>query len=75
MLNLQVGLSLQDVQRDLLTWDYDTIIRASPGKTLKGLGMQRVPIQFQSLQEYCQVFRVLLLEELKAHLLQACMHD
>ncbi|KAL0017843.1 hypothetical protein WJX77_008034 [Trebouxia sp. C0004] len=67
----EVGLTIQEVQRDLLIWDYHSIIRASPGKGLKTLGMKRVPTQFQGLQDYCRVFRVLLLEELKAHLLQA----
>ncbi|KAL0045065.1 hypothetical protein WJX82_006977 [Trebouxia sp. C0006] len=67
----EVGLTIQEVQRDLLVWDYHSIIRASPGKGLKTLGMKRVPTQFQGLQDYCRVFRVLLLEELKAHLLQA----
>ncbi len=67
---MQLGLTIQEVQRDLLVWDYHSIIRASPGKGLKTLGMKRVPTQFQGLQDYCRVFRVLLLEELKAHLLQ-----
>ena len=67
---VQVGLTIQEVQRDLLIWDYHSIIRASPGKGLKTPGMKRVPTQFQGLQDYCRVFRVLLLEELKAHLLQ-----
>ncbi|KAA6418570.1 MAG: hypothetical protein FRX49_11515 [Trebouxia sp. A1-2] len=69
--NTSVGLTIQEVQRDLLIWDYHSIIRASPEKGLKTLGMKRVPTQFQGLQDYCRVFRVLLLEELKAHLLQA----
>lgn len=61
---------MQDVQRDILSWDYHSIMQGSPGRALKGLGMKRVPIHFGSLQDYCKVFRVLLLEELKAHLLQ-----
>ena len=61
---------MPEVQRDILSWDYDSIMQGSPGKALKCLGMKRVPIHFSSLQDYCKVFRVLLLEELKAHLLQ-----
>ena len=38
-LALQVGLKLQDVQQDLLTWEYDAIIRASPGNALQGSGI------------------------------------
>lgn len=68
---LQVGLTMAEVQRDILSWDYHSIMQGAPGRALKGLGMMRVPVQFGSLQEYCKVFRVLLLEELKAHLLQA----
>ena len=66
-----VGLTIQEVQRDLLVWDHHSIIRASPGTGLKTLGMKRVPTHFQGLQEYCRIFRELLvlLEELKAHLL------
>ena len=69
---VQVGLSMAEVQRDILAWDYHSIMQGRPGRALKSLGMKRVPVQFGSLGEYCRVFRVLLLEELKAHLLQVC---
>ena len=64
---------MQEVQRDILSWDYHSMLQDTPARALKGLGMKRVPVQFGSLQEYCRVFRVLLLEELKAHLLQVCV--
>lgn len=67
---MQVGLSMPEVQRDILSWDYHSIMQGRPGRALKGMGMKRVPVQFGSLEEYCRVFKVLLLEELKAHLLQ-----
>lgn len=67
---MQVGLNMAEVQRDILGWDYHSVMQGRPGRALKGLGMKRVPVQFGSLGEYCRVFRVLLLEELKAHLLQ-----
>ena len=58
------------MQRDILLWDYHSILADAPGRQRKGQGMQRVPTEFQGLHEYCGIFRVLLLEELKAHLLQ-----
>lgn len=64
---------MAEVQRDILSWDYHSIMQGRPGRALKGMGMKRVPVQFGSLREYCRVFRVLLLEELKAHLLQVGM--
>lgn len=64
---------MAEVQRDILGWDYHSIMQGRPGRALKGMGMKRVPIQFSSLAEYCRVFRVLLLEELKAHLLQVAI--
>ena len=74
---VQVGLTLQEVQRDILLWDYQAMLGETPGRGLKRLGLQRVPTQFDGLREYCRIFRVLLLEELKAHLLQVspiCSH-
>ena len=64
---------MAEVQRDILAWDYHSIMQGQPGRALKGMGMKRVPVQFDSLREYCRVFRVLLLEELKAHLVQVRM--
>lgn len=66
----QVGLTLQEVQRDILLWNYHSILDDPPGRGFKRLGIKRVPTQFEGLREYCHIFRVLLLEELKAHLVQ-----
>lgn len=68
-----MGLNIQEVQRDMLLWDYSSIFEETPGRGLKRLGLQRVPTQFEGLREYCRIFRVLLLEELKAHLVQVSL--
>lgn len=70
---MQVGLTIQEVQRDILLWDYHSLLYGTPGKGLKQLGLQRVPTQFNGLRDYCRTFRVLLLEEMKAHLVQVSL--
>lgn len=64
---LQAVLSLEEVQRDILAWDYYDIVS---GSISRGARLEPVPARFESLAQYSRVFRALLLEELRAHILQ-----
>ena len=67
---------MEEVRQDVLGWDLATL-RAGEGGRGPRPKLTRVPIRFQSFQQYTQVFRMLLLEELReqiyqAHLLALC---
>lgn len=62
----QVVLSMEEVKRDILSWDVETVLKPQkPGK-----GFTKVPTYFESLEQYSKIFWRLLLEEFRAHLQQ-----
>ncbi len=68
----QVGLTMAEVHRDVLRWDYFSV--TDGGAMRAGLAEAgRVPTRFQDLKQYTSVFRTLLLEELRAHLQQVVL--
>lgn len=68
----QAGLTMAEVHRDVLRWDYFSVIGG--GAMRAGLAeAARVPTRFQDLRQYTSVFRTLLLEELRAHMQQVLL--
>ena len=66
---VQVVLTMDEVYRDILSWDFYGIISGQATRQgLRGLG--KVPTFFDDLQHYSRVFWALLLEELRAHIQQ-----
>ena len=52
--HLQVGLTLQEVQHDILLWDYHSIMKASPGKGFKGLGSPHSSKDCRSIAKFSE---------------------
>ena len=68
---MQAALTLEEVQRTVLGWDYDSLVSdAVAMEKKKAVG--RVPVAFVDLHHYCGLFSGLVLEELKAHVQKAC---
>ena len=69
LLFVQPALTMADIQAEVLRWNYSRVVQgiASASKNLP-----KVPTRFDSLQQYCSIFRQLLLAELQAHMLQVC---
>ena len=66
---MQMVLSMEEVQRDILSWDFYGIV--SGKATRKGLrGLTGIPTHFDSLEHYSRTFWALLLEEFRAHIQQ-----
>lgn len=66
---MQMVLSMEEVQRDILSWDFYGIV--SGRATRKGLrGLTGIPTHFDSLEQYSRTFWALLLEEFRAHIQQ-----
>ena len=66
---MQMVLSMEEVQRDILSWDFYGIV--SGKATRKGLrGLTGIPTYFDSLEHYSRTFWALLLEEFRAHIQQ-----
>ena len=59
-------LNKNEIQRQLLLWDFDNLEKYCQPDKLKS-----VPLQFESVEEYIAVFQPLLMEELRAQLVQA----
>ncbi|KAK9830550.1 hypothetical protein WJX72_012414 [[Myrmecia] bisecta] len=66
----QAALTVEQVQQELLAWDYFALLA---GKTGGGAALMggKVPKAFSSIGHYTRVFRGLLLEELRAHVQKA----
>ena len=68
---MQAALTLEEVQRTVLGWDYHSLVSGAVAlEKKKAVG--RVPVAFADLQHYCGLFSGLVLEELKAHVQKAC---
>jgi len=66
----QAALTVADVQRDVLRWDYAGAVSGAAMRS--GLAFAgRVPAAFRDLRHYTAVFHKLLLEEFRASVQQA----
>ena len=61
---------MEEVRQDVLGWDLASLRAGGAGRGARPK-LTRVPIRFQSFQQYTQVFRMLLLEELREQIYQA----
>ena len=61
--------SLEDMNKDVLAWNLYTMFTGKVGHKL-----QKVPIQFTSVDQYLDIFEPLLLEECRAQTLRS-LHE